>query len=53
MRKLVKGLFGFGGATLGWNLAAPVGGVAAVFAAIIGVAIGVFFANRLFLYIYG
>lgn len=53
MKKLVKGLFGSGGAALGWNLAAPAGGVAAAFAALIGVAIGVYLANRLFLYVYG
>lgn len=53
MRKLVKALFAFIGAAIGWNLAAPVGDVAAVFASIFGVAIGIYFANRLFLYIYG
>lgn len=53
MRKLVKGMFGFVGAAIGWNLAAPAGDVVAVFAAIIGVALGIYFANRLFLYVYG
>ncbi|MGD2153337.1 MAG: hypothetical protein PVG79_08705 [Gemmatimonadales bacterium] len=53
MRRLVKGMFGFVGAAIGWQLAAPVGQLAGVFAAIIGVALGVYVANRLFLHIYG
>ncbi|MGD2217321.1 MAG: hypothetical protein PVJ64_11205 [Gemmatimonadales bacterium] len=53
MRKLVKAMFAFVGAAIGWNLAAPAGDLASVFASIIGLAIGIYAANRLFLYIYG
>ena len=53
MRKIVKGTFGFVGAAIGWNLAGPAGDVVAVFAAIVGVAVGIYFANRLYLFVYG
>jgi hypothetical protein len=53
MRKLVKGLFGLVGSAIGWNIAAPAGGVASAVAAIIGLAIGIYLANRLFLTVYG
>ena len=53
MERFVKGLFGFVGATIAWYLAAPAGGVVAVFASIVGRAIGVYIANRLFLHLFG
>jgi hypothetical protein len=53
MEKFVKGLIGFVGATIAWYLAAPAAQVAAVFASIVGLAIGVYIANRLFLHLFG
>jgi len=50
MKRLVKGMFGFVGAAIGWQVAAPAGQLVAVFAAIIGVALGIYAANRLFLH---
>ncbi len=53
MEKFVKGFFGCVGATVAWYVAAPAGQVIALFASIFGLAIGIYVANRLFLYIYG
>ncbi|UCC71578.1 MAG: hypothetical protein JSV86_14475 [Gemmatimonadota bacterium] len=53
MRRFVKVFFGCVGAAIAWNLAAPAGAVVSGLAAIIGIAIGVYVANRLYLYIFG
>ena len=53
MERFVKGLFAMAGGTLGWYVAAPAGMVVAFFASIVGVALGVYAANRLFLHLLG